>query len=383
MLGLRFDRVVTGFVDSYTGDPELRRRVANEPRPEPSELATGARRLRDGLDDTELSGRRRRFLAGQLTALECSARELAGERIPYPEVIRRYFQTEIAPGDPGVYREAHAELDEALPGSGPLADRLAAVRDRDRIPPEALQRSVAAISAALRGRVRSTFGLPPQESVDYRLVNAQPWSGLHSYLGDYRSRVLINADAGHRMTNLPHLIAHEAYPGHHTQHCCRDTDEHAIFLVNTPQCLVSEGLAELGLATLIGSGWAAFSAGIFAELGMRMEADLADRVHRITGRLRAVRQDAALMAHHGGRDSSEIVDHLQRWLLVPRARAERMLTFVRHPLWRAYTTTYVEGHRLVSAWLSGGDAVGRYQRLLDEPLSPVDLDGDVSGRIRP
>ena len=34
MLGLRFDRIEEGYVDSFTGDPELRRLVAGEPTPE-------------------------------------------------------------------------------------------------------------------------------------------------------------------------------------------------------------------------------------------------------------------------------------------------------------------------------------------------------------
>jgi len=36
-LGLRFDRVVDGFVDAYTGDPALKEQVAAEPAPDPIE----------------------------------------------------------------------------------------------------------------------------------------------------------------------------------------------------------------------------------------------------------------------------------------------------------------------------------------------------------
>ena len=39
MLGLRFDRIEEGYVDSFTGDEELRRAVANEPAPDPARLA--------------------------------------------------------------------------------------------------------------------------------------------------------------------------------------------------------------------------------------------------------------------------------------------------------------------------------------------------------
>ena len=45
LLGLRFDRVEDGYVDSFTGDPELRRIVAVEPSPEPADLARQADRL--------------------------------------------------------------------------------------------------------------------------------------------------------------------------------------------------------------------------------------------------------------------------------------------------------------------------------------------------
>jgi hypothetical protein len=70
-----------------------------------------------------------------------------------------------------------------------------------------------------------------------------------------------------------------------------------------------------------------------------------------------------------------VVKYLQRWLLLPERRARQSLRFLSHPLWRAYTSTYVEGYRLLSAWLAArpaGQAVGeRFVRLLDEPLTPA------------
>ena len=54
-----------------------------------------------------------------------------------------------------------------------------------------------------------------------------------------------------------------------------------------------------------------------------------------------------------------------------------MLKFLCSPLWRAYTSTYVEGYRLLRTWLDGRpDGVGlteRFSRLLDEPLIPSAL----------
>ena len=44
-LGLRFDRLESGFVDAYTGDPRVRAEVEDEPAPTPVQLRDRARAL--------------------------------------------------------------------------------------------------------------------------------------------------------------------------------------------------------------------------------------------------------------------------------------------------------------------------------------------------
>jgi len=382
LLGLRFDRLIEGFVDAYTGDPVLRRQVDNEPRPDPAALARRAAQLRAELPAAGLPEPRARFLDAQLTALECSGRVLAGQQVGFVAEVAAYFDVVIEPGDPEIYRQVHAQIDRLLPGTDPLAERLAAYRTRDEIAPEWLEDAVQALSSALRDRVRARFGLPPEETVRYEVVTDKPWSGFNYYLGDFRSRVAINADLGHRMANLPHLVAHEAYPGHHTEHCRKEaglvrTEHHAeqtIFLVNTPQCLMAEGLADLGLQAAVGPGWGPWAAEILGDLGLRMDGELAERLEAAAAGLLGVRQDAALMLHDQGVDSADVLAYLQRWLLVPEARARQMVRFLADPLWRAYTTTYVEGYRLLRTWLEARPLAQplslRYLRLLDEPLIP-------------
>ena len=48
-----------------------------------------------------------------------------------------------------------------------------------------------------------------------------------------------------------------------------------IFLVNTPQCLMAEGLADLALYAAIGPGWGGWAAEIYADLGLRFDGDRA------------------------------------------------------------------------------------------------------------
>jgi hypothetical protein len=181
---------------------------------------------------------------------------------------------------------------------------------------------------------------------------------------------------------LPHLVAHESYPGHHTEHCRKEADlvhrlrqaEQTIFLVNTPACLMAEGMADLGLHVAVGPGWGPWTAEILGDLGLRMDGEQAERLDNAFARLLTVRQDAALMLHDRGADADDVLTYLQRWLLVPLERARQMLRFLSDPLWRAYTSTYVEGYRLLRGWLEARPAHEplneRYRRLLDEPLTP-------------
>ena len=389
MLGLRFDRIEEGYVDSFTGDPALRRTVADEPPPEPTELARQADRLLAELPavprDAGFTDQRADFVGAHLRALSCAARKFAGEPVGFVDEVAAYFDVTIRRGDEDRYRAAHARIDEVLGGSGPLAERMAAHRSADEIPPQRLEECIQAFSSALRDKVRATYPLPDAETIVYEVVTDKPWSGFNYYEGDYRSTVAVNADLKQQMANLPRLVAHESYPGHHTEHCrkeaglvaSQDQQEQTIFLVNTPQCLMAEGLADLALYAAIGPGWGSWAAEIYADLGLRFDGERAEALSEASAALADVRQDAALMLHDEHRDVDDVVAFLQKWLLIDDTRARQSLRFLSSPLWRAYTSTYVEGYRLLRSWLddrpAGVGLTERFGRLLDEPLIPSSL----------
>ena len=384
LVGLRFDRIESGYVDAFTGDPELRRVVESEPPPRPPDLAWRADELLGEIPES-LQPARADFIAANLRALACAGRKFAGEPVGFVDEVLAYFDVPIAKGDTEQYHQAHARLDDALGGSGQLSERMHAHRTADEIPPQRLSECIDAFSSALRDRVRADYPLPDGEVVEYEVVTDQPWSGFNYYLGDYRSRVAVNADIKQQMSNLPRLVAHESYPGHHTEHCRKEAGlieregqaEQTIFLVNTPQCLMAEGLADLALHAAVGPGWGMWAAEIYADLGLRFDGERAEGIADAAGALLSVRQDAALMLHDEHRDVDDVAAYLKRWLLVDDARARQMLRFLSSPLWRAYISTYVEGYRLLRGWLDARPAgVGpseRFTRLLDEPLIPSAL----------
>ncbi|OKH82339.1 hypothetical protein EB75_12685 [Mycobacterium sp. ST-F2] len=385
LLGLRFDRIEEGYVDSFTGDPALRQKVADEAAPDPAALARQARRLESEVDSAGLAPERADYLKAHLRALDCAGRKFAGEDVGFVDEVRDYFDVDITKGDEDRYREAHRALDEALGGSGPLVERMQAHRSGEEIPPERLEECIHAFSSALRDRVRADFPLPDTETINYEIVTDKPWSGFNYYEGNYRSTVAVNADLKQQMSNLPRLVAHESYPGHHTEHCRKEFGlvagqnqaEQTIFLVNTPQCLMAEGLADLALYAAIGPDWGAWAAEIYHDLGLRFDGERAEAISSASAALADVRQDAALMLHDEHRDPDDVVAFMQRWLLTSPERARQSMRFLSSPLWRAYTSTYVEGYRLLRGWLDARPAdvslTARFGRLLDEPLIPSSL----------
>ncbi|HEU4362706.1 MAG TPA: DUF885 domain-containing protein [Mycobacterium sp.] len=390
LLGLRFDRIEPGYVDAFTGDPALRRAVAAEPMPDPAALAREAQRLAAALP-AGLDTARADYLAAHLRALACSARKFAGADIGFVDEVHDYFDVRITKGDPDRYRQAHRRLNELVGGAGPLIGRMRAHRGAEEIPPDRLEECIQAFSSALRDRVRAEYPLPDAETVTYQVVTDKPWSGFNYYQGDYRSTVAVNADVRQQLSNLPRLVAHESYPGHHTEHCRKEAGlvhrdgqaEQTIFLVNTPQCLMAEGLADLALYAAIGPRWGGWAADIYADLGLRFDGERAEAVAEASAALADVRQDAALMLHDEHRDADDVAAFLQRWLLVDDARARQQLRFLSSPLWRAYTSTYVEGYRLLRTWLDdsppGVSRTERFTRLLDEPLIPSLLRAELAG----
>ena len=386
-LGLAFDRLERGFVDAWTGPSAVRAEVESGPVPSAASLAARARELLAELPSADLAPERAEFLAGQLTGLETSGRVMAGEPVGFLDQVEAYFQVRPRLGEESAYEQAHRALGDLLPGDGPLVERYSSYRNRSSVPVERLGEAVREWSTLLRERARELVPLPEQEVVGYEIVTDKPWSGFNYYLGGFRSTVAINADLPVWLGALPHLIAHESYPGHHTERCRKqvrlpDPPELDLWLVNTPENLLAEGLADLGLTALGLDDWGAVATELYADLGIAFDGERGQQIAAATAVLGQVRQDAAVLLHDRGCTAEEAEAYLSRWALQSPERARKTVSFLTDPLWRAYMSTYVEGHRLLSRWLAArpaGSPVGeRFVRLLDEQLTPRRLQAELA-----
>jgi hypothetical protein len=381
-LGLALGRHVDGLVDAYFGPAEIAARVAAEPLVPPARLAADARALLTDLEHADLDANRRHWLAAQVRGLRTTAARLAGDAIGYADEVEACYGVRPRWVEEDELAEAHRRLDEALPGSGPLAERLIAWRESQAVPVEQLGPVVASLAEDLRERTARLFGLPDGERVEFELVTGQPWSGFNYYLGGLSSRVAINTDLPVLSPSLAHLVAHEAYPGHHTEHTRKEAGlvrrghqlEETIFLVGTPQCLLAEGLADLGLEVVISDDpgeQAAMAADHLRPLGIPFDEDVVAAVGRAGDGLGRVRGNVALLLHERGADVDEVIAYAERWALLPRPRAEKLVEFLTDETWRAYMTCYVEGLPLCRSFVAGDPA--RFERLVTEQLTPDQL----------
>jgi hypothetical protein len=380
-LGLRLGRHVDGFVDAYYGPEVIALEVAAEPVVAPARLAEEAGRLLTDLDRGAdgLAPGRRRWLQAQVLGLATSARKLRGDEIGYLDEVEASYGVRPRWVDEERFSAAHDSLERVLPGTGPLRERYIGWREGHATPVEALPAVLRDLADDFRERTGRLFGLPDDEHVDLELVVDRPWSGFNYYLGGLRSRVEINVDLPVLTLALGQLVAHEAYPGHHTEHVRKEVGlvrrrqwwEESIFLVGTPQCLLAEGLADLGLEVLLGHRPEPALAEHLRAHGLRYDPEVVAAVRSAAEVLGSVRSNAAVLLHDAGRPADEVVDYLARWALLPRPRAEKAVAFLTDPTWRAYISCYVEGLPLCRSFVGGDPA--RYARLLTEQLTPADL----------
>ena len=201
------------------------------------------------------------------------------------------------------------------------------------------------------------------------------------YQGEFRSRIEINLDEPLRIIDLPVLIAHEAYPGHHTELVCKEQRlvremnyvEHLLTLINSPSCVIAEGIATSALETLFTD----------SELEDWYREDLLPRAgltqadpQRILEVGHAIKRgnglwgNAVFMLYDQKKPMEEIKSYLQKYGPHTEKEADHAIRFISDPLGGSYTFTYHIGYDLLAELFSQADRDTYFARLLQEPVTP-------------
>ena len=116
-LCLRVGRHIDGFIDALIGPSEWEQSIAADQLFDPRHLRDEAQLLLDGLGDADLEEDRRRWLRGQLEALECITARLSGGDIAWTDEVERCLGVRPTRTNTRVFEGVHGRLDAALPGS--------------------------------------------------------------------------------------------------------------------------------------------------------------------------------------------------------------------------------------------------------------------------
>jgi hypothetical protein len=383
-LALNVDRHFEGFVDAYFGPPQLQARAATgEPRPLES-LADDALQLRTAIETSDYDPQRKDFLVRQIRAMTAVIRSLRGDRLGFVEEVELYFDITPEMTDEALFAAAHAEMDRLLPGDGALVERVATWKRGLELEPGRVMRVFELACQETRRRTLALFDLPPGEDLSLQLVAEQPWAAYNWYLGDYRSRIDLNTDLPLHAHSAVSLLAHEAYPGHHTEHAIKEyrlyrqqgRAEHAIQLLLAPECVLSEGIADNAQRVILTDPQlvAFLRDQLYPEArltGVDVEQQI--RLGKASEKLRWVGCNAALLLHREGRPPDEVQQYIERYGLRTPQEAKQTMKFIQNPLFRSYIFNYATGKALLAPLLEGADAVDNFRRLLSEPLTPTQV----------
>jgi len=371
-----------GYVDSYFGPDEWMAQAKQAGKLPLPELTKKADQLAMDISHAdELDSQRRDFLARQVMAMQMSLRLLSGEKISLVEEVKGLYDVQPEWKDESNFEEAHKEWDKALPPGDSLAERLQAWYRSLEIPIEKVQEILPFIIKRLRELTHQKFGLPNGENFALKFVSDQPWSAYNWYLGGFQSRIDFNTDLPIKVSALADLIAHEGYPGHHTELSIKEQklirerqfQEHVLTLLNSPSCVIAEGIATSALETVLTDAereeW--YREEILPKAGMaHIDAKRMIQISRASQKLDGLVGNAAFMLHDQNKSEAEIIQYLQKYGLMTEKEAQKSIRFISDGIDRSYIFTYHMGYDLLAELFAQGNREAYFKRLLEEPVTP-------------
>ena len=385
-LALAIDQHLPGYIDAYFGPPDWQEQAKSEGLLPLPELARRVSSLADAIANSNaMDEQRKDFLTRHVLAMQTSLRLLQGERMALAEEVELLYDVRPTWVDETLFEDAYRLLEELLPSGDTLRERMILRRKALEVSVEKVEQLLPLINQRFRSMSRECFPLPDDESIDFVFVQNQPWSAYNWYLGHCRSRVEINTDLPIRINNLVELISHEAYPGHHTELSIKDTRlvqqagrfEHSVALINSPSCVISEGIASCALSTIMPDetlvAW--LTEEIFPMAGLsHLDAKHEYMIDQAMENLAAVGGNAAFLLHDQGAMADRVSGYIQHFGLRTEQEARKAIEFFSHPLYRSYTYTYYWGKKMLkSLFALKQDVTHWYTRLLTEAVTPSQI----------
>lgn len=393
LLSLTIGEKEEGYIDAYYGPPELQARAKAEAAGQSLEAlarrtADLTKRVVDVAGEAEgIDQRRARFLAAQLTAAQTRLRMLRGEKLSFTDEAQGLFGVRPEMKPLAGYDPLLKQVDQLVPGPGPLDQRVEAFQAKFTIPRDRLKPVFEAAIGECKARTVKQIALPKGENFELAFVTGKSWSGYNYYQGGYRSRIEVNTDLPIRISRAVDLGCHEGYPGHHVLNALleqkltkgRNWIEFSVYPLYSPQSLLAEGSANYGIELAFpGEERLTYEVGkLYSLAGLSTaEARRYFDLQNAMQDLQSARFTIARDLLEGKIDEAEAVRLTQRYLLVSPERAKQLTDFTKQ--YRTYVINYGLGLDMVRADIeaAGPTPEARWKRmeqLLSEPTLPSDL----------
>jgi hypothetical protein len=373
------------FVDAYYG-PEVWKPAPGS-APPPRELLAQAESLGAALEATAVPADpmlrlRREYLIAQTRATRTRLSMLTGAKLTFDEESRALYDAVAPTRDEAYYDALLAKLDRQVPGTGPLAERVEAFKQRFVIPRDKLDGVFRAAVAACRLATAKYLTLPPGEQFAVEYVTGKSWAGYNWYQGQYRSLIQVNTDLPIFIDRALDLACHEGYPGHHVYNVLlehhlvrgRGWQEFTVYPLFSPQSLIAEGTANYGIEVAFPDAerLELERETLFPRAGLDpAEAGRYYDVLKALEGLSYAGNEAARRYLDGRISAAQAADWLVTYTLISRARAEQRVRFIDQ--YRSYVINYNLGKDLVRAHVErrGGiaDSPAERWRIFGELLS--------------
>ena len=376
------------YVDSYYGPAAWRDEVRTT-RPTLPFIHAAAVALRADLEaharpDDAMESLRLDYLRRQTDALIARAEMLEGRRMRFDEESKALYDAVAPTHGEDYFRGLNSAIDQELPGSGSLTDRVESFRMQFVIPREKLDEVFGAAIDICREKTADQIALPIGETFTVESVNDKSWSGYNWYQGNFRSLIQVNTDLPIFIDRAIDLACHEGYPGHHVynslleKRLVRDRGwmEYSVYALFSAQSLIAEGSANYGIEV-------AFPAEERVEMEKErlfplagLDASRAEhyyRVHELVARTGYAGNEAARRYLDGKISAEDAAEWLTTYALMAPARAKQRVKFIEQ--YRSYVINYNLGKDLVRQYVEkrGGDRWEVFAELLSSPRLPSGL----------
>lgn len=389
LLALRIDKAVRNlgdwFVDFYYGPKYLKRTVEKENIKSSNFLLNEAIKLNNSLKDQAFTSKRKNFLEKQVKAMKMITRILANKDIPLEEQIETCLDIEFKWASEEHFEKGLKLFDQGLPGKGNIKERYREWNNLNQFSTEKvgiIENIIEDVLLELRKRTKNLFDLPVEEEVEVSIVTEKNWGAANWYLGDFSSLMELNIDYPVDLFSLVPLLCHEIYPGHHTEFSFKEEylvsdyrySENQIFIINSPQLVIAEGIAEVAFEMIFTYKGAAnwLEKNIYKKLNIKTDNVDLSKLFKAS-RINAIDQISGnvIIMLNNGCSPDEIVRYIQKYTLRSEETAKKLINSLQaSPYKKIYNFSYFWGKRLIKRVIKEQNEVEIFKRLLKEQVYP-------------